>query len=191
MTLGQLARFSGSSALVLKEAQINESGALRIHLKGRPRGFKAWLLTLIGLDDTTTLDVYENKIVYSSSSLSGKFSETTPLSSISNVGAGFLKPFLYLIFAVICLFIAIVGGFSISNSGGMIFFLFFLLTAGGFVFSYWTQKSLLLYVIPNSGAITAFAVKRSLIENISISQETAERIISIIEKLIEVNTSKA
>ena len=176
MTIGQLARISGSGALVLMEAQINESGPLRIHLKGRKIGLIAWILARLGLDDTTTLDVYENKIVYSSSSLSGKFSETIPLSSVSNVGAGFLKPFLFLFLAIL---------FALG------FFLIIpLVFAAIFGYLYWSRKSLLLYVIPNSGSPTALAVKRSLIEYVSINQETADRMIKIIEELVEANTAK-
>lgn len=176
MTLGQLARLSGGGALVLTEYQINETGSLRIHIKGRRSGLWAWIMARLGFDDTTTLDVYEDKIVYSSSSLAGHFSETTPLSAVSNVGSGYLKPILYLILAFLCVcaFVLIVP----------------LIFAAIFGYLYWSRKSLLLYIIPNSGVLTAIAFKRSLIEYVSINQETADKIMGIIGQLVDNNTKK-
>ena len=107
MTLGQLARLSGKAALALREAEINENGPVYVHLKGRKPGLAGWLFAKMGLDDSTTLDVYGDRIEFSDCSLSGAFTETIPLTRVSNLGAGFLKPFALAIMAVVCLIAAI------------------------------------------------------------------------------------
>lgn len=178
MTLGQLARISGRSALVLRNLQIKESGPHYVHLEGRKAGLISWLCTFVGIDATTVFDVYEDRIEYSDGSLSGIFKETIPLTKISNLGTGYLKPFTYLILAFIFLLLAI-PTFGIT-----------LILVALFAFLYWTNKSLLIYFIPHSGSTTYMAFKRSLIEGVSIDAETAAKIVEIVSTLVENNTSK-
>lgn len=178
MTLGQLARMSGRGALVLRKMEINEAGPNFVHIEGRSAGILSWLCTVVGVDTTTVFDVYEDRIEYSGGSLSGAFTETIPLTRISNLGTGFLKPFLYAILAFICLLLAIPTlGLSL------------MLTAL-FAFLYWTRKSLLLYFIPHSGSTTFMAFKRSLIEGVTLDAPTAERIVKIVSDLVEKNTAR-
>lgn len=178
MTLGQLARLSGSSALVLKNLEVRESGPHYVHIEGRKAGLISWLCSLVGIDSTTVFDVYDDRIEYSDGSLSGSFKETIPLTKISNLGTGYLKPFLFAILAALFLLLAI-PTFGVT-----------LLFTALFAFLYWTQKSLLIYFIPHSGSTTAMAFKRSLIEGVSIDAETANKIVSIISDLVEKNTEK-
>lgn len=178
MTLGQLARLSGKSALVLREMEINENGPHYVHMKGRKSGLLSWLLARFGVDDSTTLDVYEDRIEYSDGSWSGSFAETIPLTHVSNLGAGFLKPFLYVVLAIICL-VAAIPTFGIT-----------LLPMALFFFLYCTRKTLLVYVIPDSGSVTSFCFKRSIIEGVRISQESADRIVAIVEQLVVKNTRR-
>lgn len=178
MTLGQLARLSGKAALALREAEINENGPVYVHLKGRKPGLAGWLFAKMGLDDSTTLDVYGDRIEFSDCSLSGAFTETIPLTRVSNLGAGFLKPFALAIMAVVCL-IAAIPTFGIT-----------LIPMAVFLFLYYTRKNLLVYFIPDSGSVTAICFRRSLIEGVDIGQEGAERIIAIVGALVEMNTKR-
>ena len=178
MTLGQLARLSGRGALVLRELKIDEAGPHYVHVEGRKGGVWTWIATKLGLDATTVFDVYEDRIEYSGGSLSGAFTETIPLTRISNLGTGYLKPFLYAILAVVFLLLAI-PTLGIS-----------LILAALFGFWYWTRKSLVLYFIPHSGSTTFMAFKRSLIEGVSLDAETAERIVKIVSGLVEKNTAR-
>ena len=55
-----LAMLAGKAALVIKEAEVNEDGPLYVKIKGRKSGLIAWILTLLGIDITTTFEVYDN-----------------------------------------------------------------------------------------------------------------------------------
>ena len=43
----RLAMLAGKSALVIKEAKVNEDGPLYVKIKGRKSGLIAWFLALI------------------------------------------------------------------------------------------------------------------------------------------------
>ena len=178
MTLGQLARMSGSSALVLRELEINENGPVYVHIAGRKAGIFSWLCNKIGIDTTTTFEVFEDRIEYSGGSLSGNFTELIPLTRISNLGTGYLKPFLYMVLVILCILLAI-PTFGIT-----------LILAAVFGFMYWTRKSLMLYFIPHSSSVTSMAFKRSIIEGVALDAETAERIVKIVTGLVEKNTAQ-
>jgi hypothetical protein len=169
---------AGKSALVIKEAKVNEDGPLYVKIKGRKSGLIAWFLALIGIDTTTTFEVYENRVEFTEGSLSGRIKEMIPLSSISNLGTGYMKPVIWMVLAIISLLLIIPTlGISI---------LFMLL----FGFLYFFRKSMLLYAIPNSGSGVFIIFKRSLIENENITEEDAYRIIALVTRLVEKSRTK-
>ncbi len=168
-----LAMLAGKAALVIKEAEVNENGPLYIKIKGRKSGLLAWFLTLIGIDTTTTFEVYENRIEFTEGSLSGRIKEMIPLASISNLGTGYMKPIIWMVWAIVALLL-IIPTFGIS----IIFMLLF-----GFL--YFFRKSMILYAIPNSGSGAIIIFKRSLIENVNITEEEAYKIIALITELVE------
>lgn len=174
----QLAMLAGKAALVIKEAEVNETGPLYVKIKGRKSGVIAWLLTLIRIDNTTTFEVYEDRIEFSEGSLSGRIKEMIPLTAVCNLGTGYLKPTIWMVLAVIMLLLAI-PTFGIS--------LLFMLLFG---FLYFFRKSMLLYAIPNSGRGAIIIFKRSLIENVNITEEDAYKIISLITNLVEKNKTR-
>lgn len=173
----QLAMLAGKSALVIKEVEINEDGPLFVKVKGRKSGLIAWFLTLIGIDTTTTLEVYETRIEFTEGSLSGRLKEMIPLSTVCNLGSGFLKPIIWMVLAFLSLFLII-------PTLGLSLILTLL-----FVFFYFFRKSMLLYAIPNSGRGALIVFKRSLIENVNLTEEDAYRIISLISRLVDQNRS--
>ena len=166
------AMLAGKAALVIREAEVNENGPLYVKIKGRKSGLIALLLTLIGVDTTTTFEVYENRIEFTEGSLSGRLKEMIPLSSVSNLGTGYMKPVVWMVLAIISLLL-IVPTFGISILP-MLFF--------GFL--YFFRKSMLLYAIPNSGSGAVIIFKRSLIENVNISEEDSYKIIALITRLV-------
>ncbi len=174
----KLAMYAGRAALVIKEAEINENGPLYVKIKGRKSGLLAWFLTLLKIDVTTTFEVYENRIEFSEGSLSGRIKEMIPLSMVCNLGTGYLKPVIWMVLAIIFLLLAI-PTFGIT----LIFTLLF-----GFFYFY--RKSMLLYAVPNSGSGAIIIFKRSLIENVNLTEEDAYRIIDLITKLAEQNRAK-
>ena len=168
-----LANWVGKEALALKEKEINQDGPCYVRLVGRKSGLIDWLLTLFGVNTTTTLEVYADRIEYSYGSLSGNVLEVIPLSKVSNLYCGRFKPVILLVLAVITFFAAFVT-FGLSLILTVIFVIF-----------YYLKKTTLISVIPNSASATAVAFKRSLIENQNISDEEAQQIIKIVANLVE------
>ena len=168
-----LAMLAGGASLVLREKVINPEGPCYVKLVGRKAGLMDWLLTLIGINTTTTLEVFEDRIEYSYGSLSGRVLEVIPLSKTSNLLCGYFKPVIFLILA----FVFLIAAFAT-------FGLTLILTAF-FVFMYFFRKSVLISIIPNSGSSTSVAFKRSLIENQNITEEEAQQIIQLISNLVE------
>ena len=168
-----LAMLAGGASLVLREKIINPDGPCYVKLVGRKAGLMDWLLTLIGINTTTTLEVFEDRIEYSYGSLSGRVLEVIPLSKTSNLMCGYFKPVIFLIPALIFFFAAF-----------MTFGLTLILTAI-FVFLYFFRKSILISIVPNSGSAASVGFKRSLIEGQNITQEEAQEIIQIISSLVE------
>ena len=81
MGMHMAAMNASNSALVLKEKEINANGPCYIRLSGRKQGFWSWLMTLLGINVTTTLEVYEDRIERSFGSLSGFINETIPIAN--------------------------------------------------------------------------------------------------------------
>ena len=168
-----MANMIGTAALAIKEKQINPEGPCYIRIVGRKSGLLDWFLNLIGVNTTTTLEVYSDRIEYSYGSLSGSVLEVIPLSKVSNLLCGRFKPVILFVFAVIAFFAAFFT-FGIS-----------LIFAIVFIAYYFLKKTVLISIIPNSASAVAIAFKRSLIENQNISDEEAQEIIKIIADLVE------
>lgn len=168
-----LALLAGGASLVLREKVINPDGPCYVKLVGRKAGLIDWLLTLIGINTTTTLEVYEDHIEYTYGSLSGNVLEVIPLSKTSNLLCGLFRPVIFLVWAVI-FFIAAFVTYGVT-----------LILTLLFVFLYFFRKSTLISIIPNSGSSTSVGFKRSLIEGQNITDEEAQQIVKIISKLVE------
>ena len=168
-----LAMIAGGASLVLREKVINPEGPCYIRLVGRKAGLIDWFLTMIGINTTTILEVYADRIEYSYGSLSGRMLEVIPLSKTSNLMCGYFKPVIFLVLAAIFFFTAFVT-FGLT-----------LIFTGIFTFLYYFRKSTLVSIIPNSGSATTVAFKRSLIEGQNITEEEAQQIIKIISDLVE------
>jgi hypothetical protein len=119
------------------------------------------------------LEIYDDRIEYSYSSLSGNVLEVIPLSKVSNLLCGHFKPVILLVLAVISFFAAF-ATFGLTLILTIIFTIY-----------YFLKKTTLISIIPNSASTTSVAFKRSVIENQNISEEEAKEIISIVAKLVE------
>lgn len=168
-----LAMMAGSASLVLREKQINPDGPCFVKLQGRKAGLVDWILTLIGINTTTTLEIYADRIEYHYGSVSGQVTEIIPLSKVSNLVCGYFKPVIFLVLAVIFFFTAFVT-----------FGLTIILTAL-FLFFYCFSKSTVISIIPNSGSATSVAFKRSLIEGQNLNEQEAMQVIQIVSSLVE------
>ena len=173
MKMHFLANMIGTQALAIQEKVISSEGPCYIRLAGRKSGLIDWLLTLFKINTTTVLEVYEDRIEYSYSSLSGNVLEVIPLSKVSNLVCGHFKPIILLVLAVISFFAAFVT-YGLTLILAIIFAIY-----------YFLKKTTLISIIPNSASATSVAFKRSVIENQNITDEEAKQIINIVAKLVE------
>lgn len=179
-----LATLLGRTALVLQELKINQEGPTFVRIVGRRAGFIGWLLTVIGIDTSTTFDIMEKRIDYIESSLSGRISHSYPMSSVSNIGTGFTKPIAYLAIAGFLVFMSLsmlIGG---QEGSGVVAFLL-LVVAGVLGFFYFLRKAMTLFIQVNSGSLAIMVVKKSLIEGVNLDEAQANQIVAILVSLIE------
>ena len=119
-----LANLIGTQALALQEKEINPEGPCYVRLVGRKSGLIDWLLTICGVNTTTTLEIYADRIEYSYGSLSGKILEVIPLSKVSNLLCGRFKPFILLVLAAI-MFLAAFATFGLTLILTVIFVIYY------------------------------------------------------------------
>lgn len=178
----KLAVMFGFGALVLKEKQVDPEGPLYVKLSGRQSGFWSYILNLFGISSTLTIEVYEDRIVHTKSSLSGFSSRIIPIAQLSDMECGFFKPILYLVAAGILTFLGLAAGFG---GDSFIAFLFFIILAGICVLFFFLNKTTHVGFISSGAQASGILLKRSLIENQSLTQDEAVGIINIITTLIE------
>ncbi len=179
---------ASARALVLTEKEINENGPCYVRLRGRKSGFIAWFLTMVGIDVTTEFCVYEDHIEISEGSVSGKINELVPISSVSNLGTGLVKPFALLgvaLFFIISAIGSLFGAlFAHGGAGAWAGCLFALILAAGCIIAYKIGRTMMAYVVTDGGTTSGIFVKRSLIEAKTLSEEEVDQIIAILTKLV-------
>ena len=82
-------------ALVIKQwecgREANEQGNY-VHLVGREGGLISWLLSLIGIDPVSEVEVKEDLIKFTSSSLAGKEMRIIPVKSLTQIVSSISTP---------------------------------------------------------------------------------------------------
>lgn len=177
--MNTIAFTAAANSLVIQEKEINESGPHYIHLKGRRAGIIAKLLSLMGIDASTSFDVYEDRIEFTSGSVFGRTTEVIPMSAVCNVGTGYVKP-AALLFTGIFLLVGSIPSFMQEKWAGIITLLF---AAGCFV-GYLLGKTMMVYARSTGADLDVIAFRRSVIENLKIDDSEANRIVQIMNKLV-------
>ncbi len=157
-------------ALVLKKwtaQNTADSNGNFAHLIGREAGLFAWLLSVMGIDATTSVEIQENLVVFSQGSLQGTEKRVIPLSSVCSAYYGYKKPWKEALFITVLL--------------APLFFIGLLLGP----LYYFLNKTLTVGIVEQSGWTGGFAFKRSIIEGKTISEQEAWAVIQIIRALIE------
>lgn len=100
-----LATFLGPAALATKEfrSSTNPEDGVYVKIVGRKSGIIDWVLSLIGVDSTTTFEVMRDHIRFTTANFSGAMTTFIPMHSIANTSTGYFKPVLYLIIGIITL----------------------------------------------------------------------------------------
>lgn len=172
--------------LVIKQWSVSstpdDSGEyVRIH--GREAGLLRFLLSLVGIDPTTTLAVDARSVRFEQGSLAGFEKRVTPLTSVSTASYGYFKPWIAAIIiagwgVAMLVFIPMV---FIPVIGWVIGLLFLILAP---IFYLLNTQFFLRIVDHSGGKPIQIIFKRSVIEGKSIDQDSGEQIVGIIEMLL-------
>lgn len=178
-----LGRGQKGPVLVLKRFDIDESEESEtcVSIVGRPQGLLAWLLSVMGLDDETSLTVYRSRVEFKSASLFGQSYQIAPLPSVATTCCSFAKPFGLLLMGVLSFVGGIIGA---ANDGGAGAFFLGLLFSVGFLVAYGLSKKMMISVESSGGAVMGLTFKRSVIENVAVDISKVKRSIEIINDLV-------
>ena len=161
-------------ALVIKKWHASKTANQEnnyVHVVGREAGLFAWVLSLIGIDPTTEIEIKENLIIFTAGSLAGKQKRVIPMKSVCSTYYGYVKPWqMALLLGVLLLPVFFLG----LLVGPLYYFL---------------NKKLTVGIIETSGWIGGFSFKRSVIEGQNIDENKAYEVIDIIRSLIEAKTA--
>lgn len=142
-----------------------------VHLVGREAGLLSWFLSILKIDATSEVEVKENLIKFTTSSLAGREKRIIPMNSITSAYYGYEKPWKMALLLTVLL---------------MPFFFLGLIVGPLY---YFLNKNLTVAVVEASGWVGAFSFKRSVIEGQNINEEQAYKVIDIIRELIESKTA--
>ena len=162
-------------SLVIKKwhaskSNVDEDGNY-VHLIGREAGLLAWILSKLGIDPVSEVEIKKDLISFTISSLAGKETRIIPMRSVSCSYYAYEKPWKP---ALILGLVFLPFAFSGLLIGPLYYFL---------------NKSLSVGVVEMSGWSGAFSFKRSIIEGQNIQEEEAYEVVNIIRSLIESKTT--
>lgn len=177
-------------ALVIKSWSVKSNPAVGepyVKVVARESGLLSFILSLLGIDATTTLQVSATRIEFERGSLSGFIRRLTLFEHIGSTFYGRNKPWkTALVIFVICSALGNVIGNAVGHFGGqnwgMLFFLVGVLGAGLY---YFLNRELTIGFTEDSGISSAIQFKRSVIEGQEINEEQLQKIIDVIEHLIK------
>lgn len=173
------------SPLVLKRFQIDRNAidAPLVDIQGRDEGVISFFLTLLRLDDATSLKCFRDRIEYKSSSLFGESTVTIPLLQVTGIVGGFTKPIGYLIVAFIFFVATILFSFIISNAAAFIIPIGFIIIAI-LVYQYFVSKTLSIGVQNGGDKVYGLQFKKSVIEGVGVNINLVREAIDVINNAV-------
>lgn len=157
-----------------------------VRIQGRQGGAISWVLSLLRIDPTVSIHVYEDKFVFESGSLAGMIRRIIPLGRgmISSMMYGYSKPWssALVILAAFVFFGIMVMQLMHDGSIGVLLILSGIVSS---ILYYLLNKKMTLGVIEVGGIPSVIEFKRSVIENQNIDESEAERVINIIQMLVD------
>ncbi len=172
------------NALVLRKFEINQSSSADkiIDIVGRKSGFVAFLLTVLGLDATTSLRCTRDRVEYRASSLFGETSTTIPLNQVTGIVGGYKKPIELLIAAAISFGISFVFGLITRN--GIVFFILGVLIPLVLIIQYLYGKTMNLGVQNGGDKVYGLEFKKGLIEGVSVDIQLVKEAITLLNNAV-------
>lgn len=160
-------------ALVIKKwsaSSTPDAAGNYVDILGREGGLISWLLSLLKIDPTTSIQISDNLVLFSQGSLEGTEHRVIPMQSICSAYYGYKKPWK----EALVLGLILMPLFGLGLLVGPLY--------------YFLNKTLTVGVVENSGWVGGFAFKRSVIEGQNITEKQAHEVIAIVRTLIEKKT---
>ena len=180
------------SALVLKKFNVdpNAEATEHIEIQGRQAGITAFILSLMGIDPTTTLLCNTQRIEVTEASFFGKTSITIPLTAVTGIQGGYTKSKFLLFATIISLFLALSSLFtpsdpySESSGSGLMGFGLFLVFAIVFFIFYALKKQMSVGVQNGGDSISGLAFSRSVIEGVDVDINKVNETVDLMTKVV-------
>lgn len=186
--------FTDNTPLVLTEFEINQNNSPDepcVNIKGRSSGIISFLLGLIGIESTTSVRVYDNRIEFwRDSRLYGTTSTTIPLVAISGIHGGYSKPFTLLILAGISLIIGLDAAYlhSFMAPADNSFFWTCVITSFILVVLYFLRKTMGIWIQNGGDELWGVNFKRSVIENVSVDIDQVKLAVTVVnQKVLQIH----
>jgi len=166
---------------VLKKFEVDENAEVMVEIHGRNGGILAWLLNIMGLDDTVKLLCTRDYIEYQNNSIFGSTAMMIPLTAVSGLATGIRKPKEWLILAGL----VFAGGLS-SAVGAESFIpaLLGVVLGLALAFYYTLQKEMSLNVQNGGDALYGLNFKKSIIEGVSVDSDKLIETVRIMNQAI-------
>lgn len=178
-------------ALVLRKFRVDSEPSKQeppiVEVEGRKPGLIAFFLTLIGIDNTTTLWITRREVCFRAGSLFGEITSMVPLTAVASAHSGYAKPIGRLIAAGVVLFLSFSMAVSAPRDlpvGGGTIILIGLVIALILVISYALGKKMALYVESSGGATFGLIFKRSVIEGVAVDIDRVKAVVDLIRELV-------
>lgn len=130
--------------LVLRNFTVDRNAETFLNIAGRESGVISFLLTLIGLDPTTSLTCTRKEALFKRSSIKGQLNRCIPIHAITCVVTGYKKPF-HLLYLAVGFLIGGIFGWALVNDydggGGWLLVVGIVLAAISFAI-YFLQKNM-------------------------------------------------
>lgn len=143
-----------------------------VKIHGRAGGLLSWMLGLMNISPTVTLDVGSDKIAFEQGSLEGSMVHRTPLEHLCSTFYGYTKPWKE----------AVVVGVLV---GALTFFLAGIPGIIAGILYYYLKKTLTVGYTDIGGNSHAISFQRSVIEGQQIDENEAGRVCAIIQRLVD------
>ena len=166
---------------VLKKFSVDENADVMVEIHGRNGGALAWLLNVMGMDDTAKLLCTKDYIEYQNNSLFGSTAMMIPLAAVSGLATGIRKPKEWLIAAGV----VFAGGCSLAVSAESVIPAGLGLLLGlALAFYYTLQKEMSLNVQNGGDSLYGLNFKKSIIEGVSIDPDKLRETVRVMNQAI-------
>lgn len=169
-------------ALVVKSWKVTSHpapGEPNVAIVARDSGLMSFVLSMVGIDATATLQISSRHVFYEEGSLAGFTRRFVPLEHVASTFYGRIKPWKKTGFFIA---LSIGLGGMVSGAFGMLVLLVGIALS---LLYYFLNRTLTIGVIDVSGTMTELSFGRSLLEGQEVDEKAAENVMRIVEHLIK------